>query len=41
MNVEGFAISPSCVSGKKVVLWADDDNTGSHARRSGSLNYTV
>jgi hypothetical protein len=40
VNLEGFAISPSCVSGKKVVLWADDDNTGSHALRSGTLNCT-
>ncbi|MDT7784967.1 MAG: hypothetical protein QOF58_3386 [Pseudonocardiales bacterium] len=41
VNLEGFAISPSCVNGKKVVLWADDDNTSSHALRSGSLNCTV
>ncbi|MDX8142711.1 hypothetical protein SK854_11355 [Lentzea sp. BCCO 10_0061] len=41
VNLEGFAISPSCVSGKKVVLWSDDDNTSSHALRSGSLNCTV
>ncbi|MEU0883951.1 esterase-like activity of phytase family protein [Lentzea sp. NPDC005914] len=40
-NLEGFAISPSCVNGKKVVLWSDDDNTSSHAIRSGSLNCTV
>jgi hypothetical protein len=38
VNLEGFAISPACVSGKKVVLWSDDDNTSSHALRSGSLN---
>lgn len=41
VNLEGFAISPACVSGKKVVLWADDDNTSSHALRSGSLNCTA
>ena len=41
VNLEGFAISPSCVNGKKVVLWSDDDNTSSHALRSGSLNCTV
>ncbi|WP_229904678.1 hypothetical protein [Lentzea cavernae] len=41
VNLEGFAISPSCVNGKKVVLWADDDNTSSHALRSGSLNCTA
>ncbi|GAB2853658.1 hypothetical protein GCM10027200_62320 [Lentzea nigeriaca] len=40
LNLEGFAISPSCVSGKKVVLWSDDDNTNGHALRSGSLNCT-
>ncbi|GAA3665097.1 hypothetical protein GCM10022267_59200 [Lentzea roselyniae] len=38
VNLEGFAISPSCVSGKKVVLWADDNNTNGHALRSGLLN---
>ncbi|GGU66027.1 hypothetical protein GCM10010178_67430 [Lentzea flava] len=37
VNLEGFAISPSCVNGKKVVLWSDDDNTNGHALRSGSL----
>lgn len=41
LNLEGFAISPSCNAGKKVVLWSDDDNTSSHALRSGSLNCTV
>jgi hypothetical protein len=41
VNLEGFAISPSCVNGKKVVLWSDDDNTSSHALRSGSLNCTA
>lgn len=39
-NLEGFAISPTCTAGKKVVLWSDDDNTSSHALRSGSLNCT-
>lgn len=38
VNLEGFAISPTCVNGKKTVLWADDDNTSSHALRSGTLN---
>ncbi|MEU7479447.1 hypothetical protein AB0A63_25895 [Lentzea sp. NPDC042327] len=38
VNLEGFAIAPACVNGKKVVLWADDDNTGGHALRSGALN---
>lgn len=41
VNLEGFALSPSCVNGKKVALWADDDNTSSHALRSGSLNCTA
>lgn len=41
VNLEGFALSPSCVNGKKVALWADDDNTDKHAIRSGSLNCTV
>ncbi|WP_237048246.1 hypothetical protein [Lentzea guizhouensis] len=41
VNLEGFAISPSCVKGKKVVLWADDDNTNSHALRQGSVNCTA
>lgn len=41
VNLEGFAISPRCVNGKKVVLWADDDNTSGHALRSGSLNCTA
>ena len=40
VNLEGFAISPSCVNGKKIVLWSDDDNTSSHALRSGSLTCT-
>jgi hypothetical protein len=41
VNLEGFAISPSCVNGKKVVLWADDNNTNGHALRSGSVNCTA
>ncbi|MFC9692030.1 hypothetical protein ACFTSF_25995 [Kribbella sp. NPDC056951] len=36
-NLEGFAIAPACVSGRKPVVWADDDNTGGHALRAGSL----
>lgn len=40
VNLEGFAISPSCVNGKKLVLWADDNNTNGYALRSGSLNCT-
>lgn len=39
-NLEGFAISPSCVNGKKLVLWSDDDNKDGHALRSGSLSCT-
>ncbi|MFI6097458.1 esterase-like activity of phytase family protein [Lentzea sp. NPDC051213] len=38
VNLEGFAISPSCAGGKKAVLWADDDNTSNHALRQGTLN---
>lgn len=38
VNLEGFAIAPDCRNGKKTVLWADDDNTGSHAVHSGTLN---
>jgi hypothetical protein len=41
VNLEGFAFSPNCVNGKKVALWSDDDNTNSHALRSGSLNCTA
>ncbi|WP_371927510.1 hypothetical protein [Lentzea sp. HUAS12] len=41
VNLEGFALSPACVNGKKVALWSDDDNTDKHAIRSGSLNCTV
>lgn len=41
VNLEGFAIAPNCVNGKKVVLWSDDNNTNSHALRSGSLNCTA
>jgi hypothetical protein len=37
-NNEGFAISPSCVSGAKLVMWADDSNDKSHALRTGTLN---
>ncbi|GLZ40249.1 lamin tail domain-containing protein [Actinokineospora sp. NBRC 105648] len=39
-NNEGFAIAPqaACVSGRKPVLWADDDNDGGHALRAGTLN---
>ncbi|WP_439661790.1 esterase-like activity of phytase family protein [Lentzea sp. HUAS TT2] len=38
VNLEGFAIAPNCVGGKKTVLWSDDDNTSSHALHSGTLN---
>ncbi|MGW6449900.1 hypothetical protein [Lentzea sp. NPDC055074] len=41
VNLEGFAISPACVNGKKLTLWADDDNTSSHALRSGTVNCTA
>lgn len=41
-NLEGFAIAPqsACASGRKPVVWADDDNTGGHALRAGSLPCT-
>ncbi|GAA3584414.1 hypothetical protein [Kribbella ginsengisoli] len=38
LNNEGFAISPACSSGRKTVLWSDDDNTSKHALRAGTLN---
>lgn len=41
VNLEGFAISPDCVNGKKLTLWSDDDNTDKHALRSGALNCTA
>ncbi|MFD4669337.1 esterase-like activity of phytase family protein [Lentzea sp. NPDC058450] len=41
VNLEGFAIAPTCVNGKKTVLWSDDDNTKSHALHTGSLNCTA
>jgi hypothetical protein len=43
LNNEGFAIAPQreCVGGKKPVFWSDDNNTDSHALRSGTLNCTV
>ncbi|WP_394615439.1 hypothetical protein JNUCC0626_37645 [Lentzea sp. JNUCC 0626] len=41
VNLEGFAIAPTCVNGKKTVLWTDDDNTKSHALHTGSLNCTA
>ncbi|MGI5504564.1 esterase-like activity of phytase family protein [Lentzea sp. CA-135723] len=41
VNLEGFAIAPSCINGKKTVLWSDDDNTKSHALHTGSLNCTA
>ncbi|WP_405057323.1 hypothetical protein OG474_31920 [Kribbella sp. NBC_01505] len=37
LNNEGFAISPTCTSGTKTVLWSDDDNTSNHALRRGTL----
>jgi hypothetical protein len=37
-NNEGFAISPTCTSGLKTVVWSDDTNDGSHALRAGTLN---
>ncbi|GCE02469.1 hypothetical protein EHYA_10246 [Embleya hyalina] len=41
-NNEGFAIAPqtACVSGRKPVVWSDDDNDGGHALRAGTLNCT-
>lgn len=43
LNNEGFAIAPQaeCVAGKKPVFWSDDNNTGTHALRSGTLNCTA
>ncbi|GAA0592685.1 hypothetical protein [Kribbella sandramycini] len=38
LNNEGFAIAPTCTSGRKQVVWADDDNTNSHALRTGTLS---
>jgi hypothetical protein len=40
LNNEGFAISPTCTSGHKAVLWSDDGNTSKHALRTGTLNCT-
>ncbi|MFI5730905.1 hypothetical protein ACIA49_12350 [Kribbella sp. NPDC051587] len=37
LNNEGFAISPTCTSGTKTVLWSDDSNTSNHALRRGTL----
>jgi hypothetical protein len=41
-NNEGFTITPDseCVGGFKPVYWADDDNTGNHALRAGTINCT-
>ncbi|WP_372662104.1 esterase-like activity of phytase family protein [Amycolatopsis kentuckyensis] len=36
-NNEGFAIAPTCASGRKAVVWADDANDGGHALRAGTL----
>jgi hypothetical protein len=38
-NNEGFAIAPEteCVGGQKSVFWSDDNNTGGHSLRRGSL----
>ncbi len=38
VNLEGFALAPNCVNGKKTALWADDDSTNNHAIHSGTLN---
>ena len=42
-NNEGFAIAPraACAAGRKQVVWADDDNDGHHALRSGALPCTA
>lgn len=37
-NNEGFAISATCASGSKQVVWADDGNEGGHALRAGTLS---
>ncbi|WP_328992388.1 hypothetical protein OG394_39050 [Kribbella sp. NBC_01245] len=41
LNNEGFAISPTCTSGRKPVTWADDGNTAGHALRTGTLPCTT
>ena len=42
LNNEGFAIAPQaeCVNGLKPVFYTDDDNTGGHALRTGTINCT-
>ncbi|QXV56760.1 SdiA-regulated domain-containing protein [Amycolatopsis sp. TNS106] len=37
-NNEGFAISSTCASGGKQVVWADDGNDDGHALRAGTLS---
>ena len=39
VNNEGFAVAPDseCVAGRKSVFWSDDNNTGGHSLRRGSL----
>jgi hypothetical protein len=43
VNNEGFAIAPQaeCVNGLKPVFWSDDDQTGGHALRSGTIDCVV
>ncbi|MGW5719981.1 esterase-like activity of phytase family protein [Amycolatopsis sp. NPDC003865] len=36
-NNEGFAIAPTCSSGRRTVVWSDDANDGGHALRAGTL----
>jgi hypothetical protein len=40
LNNEGFTITPQaeCLNGLKPVFYADDDNTGGHALRAGTIN---
>lgn len=37
LNNEGFAISPTCTSGRKSAIWSDDGNASGHALRTGTL----
>ncbi len=43
LNNEGFAMAPQelCVNGTKPVYYADDNNTGLHALRAGSIDCTT
>ena len=43
VNNEGFAIAPqsACIDGLKPAFWSDDDNTGGHALRAGTIACTA